>query len=151
MRARWKPLWTSPLPADPPTGAQVVGHWAGSPRPGGARPGPVWSRTAPALRSSATRDRSAGRARQGRSLPRPSRLVIANDDGGQLSLITARCRWVGTSEPDEAGHAVAVGQRVQREGLARGCLGVGQRVQGEALAYVEDARRGDGGEPCPMA
>ena len=26
MRARRKPLWTSPLPADPPTGAQVVGH-----------------------------------------------------------------------------------------------------------------------------
>jgi hypothetical protein len=31
--------------------------------------GPVWSRTSSALRSSATRDRSAGRARQGRSLP----------------------------------------------------------------------------------
>jgi hypothetical protein len=29
--------------------------------------GPVWSRTPPALRSSATRDRSAGRARQGQS------------------------------------------------------------------------------------
>src|SRR5215211_7786697 len=29
---RRKPLWTSPLPADPPTGAQVVGHGAGSPR-----------------------------------------------------------------------------------------------------------------------
>jgi hypothetical protein len=26
MRARPKPLWTSPLPADPPTRAQVVGH-----------------------------------------------------------------------------------------------------------------------------
>jgi hypothetical protein len=26
MRARRKPLWTSPLPADPPTGAKVVGH-----------------------------------------------------------------------------------------------------------------------------
>ena len=26
MRARRKPLWTSPLPADPPIGAQVVGH-----------------------------------------------------------------------------------------------------------------------------
>ena len=34
-----------------------------------ARSGPVRSRTPPALRSSATRDRSAGRARQGRSLP----------------------------------------------------------------------------------
>jgi hypothetical protein len=31
--------------------------------------GPVRSRTPPALRSSATRDQSAGRARQGRSLP----------------------------------------------------------------------------------
>ena len=26
MPARPKPLWTSPRPADPPTGAQVVGH-----------------------------------------------------------------------------------------------------------------------------
>jgi hypothetical protein len=26
MRARRKPQWTSPLPADPPTGAKVVGH-----------------------------------------------------------------------------------------------------------------------------
>jgi hypothetical protein len=34
--------------------------------------GPVWSRTPPALRSSATRDRSARRARQGRCKPRPS-------------------------------------------------------------------------------
>src|SRR5687768_9693309 len=31
--------------------------------------GPVWSRTPPALRASAIRDRSDGRARQGRSLP----------------------------------------------------------------------------------
>ena len=72
------------------------------------------------------RDRSAGRARQGRSLPQTIQARDReNDDGGQLSLITARCRWVGTSEPDEAGRAVAVDQRVQREGLARGCLGVG--------------------------
>ena len=35
-------------------------------------PGPVWSRTPPALRSSATRDRSAGRARQGRCKPGPT-------------------------------------------------------------------------------
>jgi site-specific recombinase XerC len=35
------------------------------------RGGPVRSRTSAALRSSATRDRSAGRARQGRSKPRP--------------------------------------------------------------------------------
>jgi hypothetical protein len=34
--------------------------------------GPVRSRTPPALRSSATRDRSAGRARQGRYKPRPT-------------------------------------------------------------------------------
>ena len=47
---------------------------------------------------------------------------MANDNGGQQSLITAWCRWVGTSEPDKAGRAVAVGQRVQREGLARECL-----------------------------
>ena len=33
--------------------------------------GPVWSRTPSALRSSATRGRSAGRARQGRCKPRP--------------------------------------------------------------------------------
>jgi diketogulonate reductase-like aldo/keto reductase len=27
MRARRRPLWTSPLPADPPTGAQVALQW----------------------------------------------------------------------------------------------------------------------------
>ena len=48
--------------------------------------------------------------------PRPSRLVIATDDGGQLPLITARCRWVGTGQPDKPGGAVTVNQRVQRVG-----------------------------------
>ena len=35
--------------------------------------------------------------------------------------------------------------------IKRGWVMVRQRVQGEALAYVKDARRGDGCEPCPMA
>src|SRR5215208_5196992 len=42
-----------------------LGWFAAPARPGWAS-GSVWSRTPPALRSSATRDRSAGRARQGR-------------------------------------------------------------------------------------
>jgi hypothetical protein len=41
----------------------------------GSSCGPVWSRTPPALRSSATRDRSAGRARQGRSWSWPLHAV----------------------------------------------------------------------------
>jgi hypothetical protein len=42
-------------------------------------------------------DRPAGHGMADPCL-RPSRHVIGNDDGGQLSLFTARCRWVGTSE-----------------------------------------------------
>jgi len=42
--------------------------------------GPVWSRTPAALRSSATRDRSAGRARQGRCKPRPCDPLLPKPD-----------------------------------------------------------------------
>jgi hypothetical protein len=71
---------------EPPAGSLVdlgllSASDCGCPRgPGGVRPqrgpglgcGPVLSRTPPALWSSATRDRSAGRARQGRCKPHPS-------------------------------------------------------------------------------
>ena len=74
--------------------------------------GPVRSRTPPALRSSATRDRSAGRARQGRCKPRP--LII--------DYLLA--------EPDRPGSLPATaGNRAgrRRRGTVRGCpLGPGQ-------------------------
>jgi hypothetical protein len=66
---------------------------------------PVRSRTPPALRSSAARDRSAGRARQGRSCTDHPGGGSPND-GGQLPLITGRCRRVGTRQPDKPGRTV---------------------------------------------
>jgi hypothetical protein len=67
---------------------------------------------APVLRDKGP-DRPAGHGKAD-SCPRPSRLVIANDDGGQLSLITARSRWVGARQPDKPGGTITVNQRVQR-------------------------------------
>jgi hypothetical protein len=60
-------------------------------------------------------DRAAGHGKAD-SCHRLSRLVIAKGDGGQSSLITARCCWVGTRQPDKPCGAVTMNQRIQREG-----------------------------------
>ena len=52
MRARRKPLWPGPRPADPPTGAQVVGHGPGSRRgdlDGGSRIGARYRHSTPEM------------------------------------------------------------------------------------------------------
>jgi hypothetical protein len=72
--------------------------------------GPVRSRTPAALRSSATRNRSAGRARQGRCKPRPTDPLLAKPDRG---------RSLPGQVTNDAGHG--------RRGLVRGCaLGTGR-------------------------
>jgi hypothetical protein len=106
-----------------------LGWFAAPARPGWAS-GSVWSRTPPALRSSATRDRSAGRARQGRYKLGHEHILIRHICG-------MRSRWQHTTRPAQ-----------RSDGSDRGCpLDTGVvRLMWHANGTTGEERLGAGGE-----